>query len=216
MKKAEQSERTRCALISAAIRLFGERGYRATPLKAIGEAAGISHGVIPFHFGSKEGLLLAVVERCFEVFREAVLGPLRDAERDHGLGDLAALMDAQVRFGDEHPEIGRLFIVLMFESLGPSPELREQFRLFHARFHALGREWVEAGVARGTIRSDLDADAAVDAMLGFFTGVRVHSLLLGANASRARTYHEMVEILRSGILSDQSPRAAARRGGTKR
>ncbi len=104
MRKAEQSERTRGALIDAAIRLFGERGYRATPLKAIGEAAGISHGVIPFHFGSKEGLLLAVVERCFDVFQRGVLGALDDSERDHGLGDLRALMDAQKRFAEEHPE----------------------------------------------------------------------------------------------------------------
>lgn len=205
MRKAEQSERTRRALIDAAIVLFGERGYRATSLKAVAEAAGITHGVIPFHFGSKEGLLLAVVERCFETFREAVLGPLRERERDYGLGDLEALMDAQIRFGREHPEIGRLFVLLMFEALGPSPELREHFRAFHDRMHALGREWLRAGVARGSVRSDLDADAAVDAMLSFFTGVRAHSLLFGdaSGAGRERVYESMLAIFRSGVVPER-------------
>ncbi len=199
MRKAEQAERTRRALVDAAIRLFGERGYRATPLKAIAEAAGITHGVIPFHFGSKEGLLLAVVERCFEVFQEAVLGPLRARERDYGLGDLEALMDAQVRFGREHPEVGRLFMLLMFEALGPSPELREHFRAFHARVHALGCAWLRAGMERGSVRADLDAAAAVDAMLGFFTGVRAHSLLLDEHGEgRERVYDAMLAIFRSG------------------
>lgn len=202
--KSEQSERTRRALIDAAIVLFGERGYRATPLKAIAEAAGITHGVIPFHFGSKEGLLLAVVERCFEVFREAVLGPLRLCERDYGLGDLEALMDAQIRFGREHPEIGRLFLLLMFEALGPSPELRDHFRAFHERMHALGCEWLRQGAERGSVRRDLDVDAAVDAMLSFFTGVRAHSLLLDdpSGANRERVYDTMLAIFRSGVVPE--------------
>ncbi len=204
MRKAEQAERTRQALIDAAIRLFGERGYRATSIKAIAEAAGITHGVIPFHFGSKEGLLLAVVERCFETFHEAVLGPLRTRERDYGLGDLDALMDAQIRFAAEHPEIGRLFMLLMFEALGPSPELRDHFRAFHQRMHTLGCEWLRAGIARGSIRGDLDVDAAVDAMLSFFTGVRAHSLLLASSGDgRERVYESMLAIFRSGVAPGQ-------------
>ncbi|MCZ7677528.1 MAG: cytochrome P450 [Sandaracinaceae bacterium] len=111
---------------------------------------------------------------------------MRERERDYGLGDLEALMDAQVRFGREHPEIGRLFMLLMFEALGPSPELREHFRAFHARVHALGCAWVRAGIERGSVRADLDAAAAVDAMLGFFTGVRAHSLLLDEHGEGAR------------------------------
>lgn len=208
VRKAEQSERTRAALIDAAIRLFGERGYRATPLKAIGEAAGISHGVIPFHFGSKEGLLLAVVERCFAVFTESVLAPLGDGQHDYGMEDLHALMRSQTRFGAEHPEAIRLFMVLMFEALGPSPELAEHFRAFHARVHELGCAWLAQGIARGTVRADLDPDAVVDAILSFFTGARAHSLLLGPSAGRARVYESMFEILRSAIEGPREPRHA--------
>jgi TetR/AcrR family acrAB operon transcriptional repressor len=197
VRKAEQSARTKQALIDAAVGLFGERGYRATSLKAIGERAGISHGVIPFHFGSKEGLLLAVVEACFEAFRESVFGPLVDRERDFGLGDLRALMDAQLAFQRERPQIGRLFQMLMFEAMGPSPELRPHFREFHRRVRALGCEWIRAGQARGALSRALDVEATVDAMLSFFTGLRAHALLF-EDVDQARIHAQLRSILARG------------------
>lgn len=206
VSKAEQSTRTKAQLLDAAVALFGERGYRATPLKAIGERAEVSHGVIPFHFGSKEGLLLAVVERGFEVFRAAVLGPLAGRERDFGLGDLRALMDAQLAFQREHPEVGRLFHVLMFEAtLDTEPDLRPHFRAFHARMHEVGAAWLRAGQARGSIDDSLDVDATVDALLSFFTGLRTHSLLLERFDSRA-VHEQMHAVLARGVLPTRSTR----------
>jgi TetR/AcrR family acrAB operon transcriptional repressor len=197
-RKSEQSARTKRAVLDAAIALFGESGYRGTALKAIGQRAGISHGVIPFHFGSKEGLLHAVVEECFALFLASVVAPLRDEERDFGIGDLEALMAAQRRFSEEHPEIGRLFVVLMFEGLGPSPELRPHFEQFHARVHALGCAWLREGQRRGSIRGDVDVDAAVEVLFAFFDGLRAHSMLLGDRSDRARVHAQMLEFLRHG------------------
>ena len=197
-RKAEQSARTKRAVLDAAIALFGENGYRSTSLKAIGLRAGISHGVIPFHFGSKEGLLHAVVEECFALFQAAVIDPLRDSERDFGTRDLEALMAAQLRFSEERPEIGRLFVVLMFEGLGPSPELRPHFEQFHDRIHQLGCAWLHEGQRRGAVRADLDVEAAVDALFAFFNGLRAHSMLVGDRLDRARVHAQMLAFLRHG------------------
>jgi len=200
VRKAEQSARTKAALTDAAIALFGERGYRASSLKAIGERAGISHGVIPFHFGSKEGLLLAVVETCFTRFFDSVLAPLRDHERDWGLGDLEAILDAQLGFADVHPEISRVFTVLMAEAIGSSPELRPHYQAFHERVLRLGTDWVLEGQRRGALRADMDPDATVQAVLSFLTGCRTHHLLAGVDR---RTIHkQMLSILERGVLSD--------------
>ncbi len=197
--KAEQSARTRAALIEAGIALFAERGYRATSLKTVAERAGITHGVIPFHFGSKEGLLLAVVEACFERFFGSVLAPLRDRERDYGLGDLSAILEAQLTFSDRHPEVARVFQVLMAEAIGPSPELRPHYRAFQDRTHALGCAWLREGIAKGVLRPDLDVDATVHAILAFLTGVRTHYLLAGLD--RRPTHHAMLTILERGVLA---------------
>jgi TetR/AcrR family acrAB operon transcriptional repressor len=205
VRKAEQSARTKQGLVDAAVALFGERGYRATSLKAIGQRAGISHGVIPFHFGSKEGLLLAVVEACFEAFRESVFGALADRERDYGLGDLRALVDAQLAFQAERPRIGRLFQVLMFEALGPSPELRPHFREFHRRMRELGCAWLREGQERGSLAAELDVESTVDSMLCFFTGLRTHSLLF-EGVDQPRILDQMLSILARGVQPTEEER----------
>ncbi|MCA9605618.1 MAG: TetR/AcrR family transcriptional regulator [Myxococcales bacterium] len=200
-RKAEQSARTKAALIEAGIALFGERGYRATSLKTVAEQAGITHGVIPFHFGNKEGLLLAVIETCFGRFFESVLRPLSDPsrERDYGVGDLGAILDAQITFGDRHPEVSRVFQVLMAEAIGSSPELRPHYRGFQERTHALGCAWVREGIAKGALRPDLDVESTVHAILSFLTGVRTHHLLAGLD--RRSTHRAMLKILEAGVLA---------------
>ena len=199
MRKAERSARTRAALIEAAIELFGERGYRASSLKAIAERAKITHGVIPFHFGSKEGLLIAVIEVCFGRFSDAVLAPLRDRSRDHGLGDLKLLLESQVEFSEVHPEISKVLTVLMAEAIGSSPELRPHYVAFHERVRSLGCEWVREGQRRGTLRPQLDVEGAVEAVLAFLTGARTHHLLAGTD--RRQIHQQMLAILESGVLA---------------
>src|SRR5687767_15712338 len=54
---------TRARLLQAALELFATRGYSATPVDAIAEAAGVSAGLLYYHFASKPALLLAIFEQ---------------------------------------------------------------------------------------------------------------------------------------------------------
>ncbi len=60
--RAESKERTRQRLLAEAQRLFRERGYAATSLEQIAEAAEVTKGAIYGHFASKEDLLLTAIE----------------------------------------------------------------------------------------------------------------------------------------------------------
>ena len=62
MTRAESKERTRQRLLAEARRLFRERGYAATSLEQIAEAAEVTKGAIYGHFASKEDLLLSAIE----------------------------------------------------------------------------------------------------------------------------------------------------------
>src|SRR5215210_270701 len=94
--KQAQSARSRRALVDAATTLFAERGYRDTSVQAIGERAGVSRGSIFWHFGSKEGLLWAVVKRSFEDWESDVLVP--DVGEATGIEAVGRALAAHRRF----------------------------------------------------------------------------------------------------------------------
>src|ERR1700688_4105184 len=54
---------TRTQILDAADRLFAERGFRATSVRAITGLAGANLAAVGYHFGSKAELLAAVIRR---------------------------------------------------------------------------------------------------------------------------------------------------------
>lgn len=66
---------TRERLIDTAMRLFHERGYSATGVAAILKEAGVRSGSFYHFFGSKESLLIAVLEKYVELLFPAVMSP---------------------------------------------------------------------------------------------------------------------------------------------
>jgi AcrR family transcriptional regulator len=61
-KRVEQGQTTRAALINVATELFATRGYEATVIPAVLQAAGVSRGALYHHFESKEALFEAVLK----------------------------------------------------------------------------------------------------------------------------------------------------------
>jgi TetR/AcrR family transcriptional regulator, repressor for neighboring sulfatase len=60
------------ALVSAAASLFEEVGPNAVSVRAIAERAGVNHGLVHHYFGSKSGLVQAVLERLAEESAAAI------------------------------------------------------------------------------------------------------------------------------------------------
>jgi AcrR family transcriptional regulator len=62
LSKAEQKKVTMQKLMEVAREHFSEHGYTAAPLEEMVKQAGLTRGALYHHFGSKEGLFLAVLE----------------------------------------------------------------------------------------------------------------------------------------------------------
>jgi len=86
--RAESKERTRQRLLTEAQRLFRERGYAATSLEQIAEAAEVTKGAIYGHFASKEDLMLSALEAAPAPDYSTTLNdrsrPLRDRLAEFG------------------------------------------------------------------------------------------------------------------------------------
>ena len=60
---AQRGVERRARILDAALELFAEQGFILTSLPMIAERVGITHAGILHHFGSKEGVLRALLER---------------------------------------------------------------------------------------------------------------------------------------------------------
>jgi AcrR family transcriptional regulator len=67
-----KGEASRERILDSAINLFSERGYAGTGVHEIARRAGIEKAALYWHFGSKEGLLAAVLDRMDAEFIERI------------------------------------------------------------------------------------------------------------------------------------------------
>lgn len=122
------AEETRQRLVDAATREFADRGVQAASLLEISRVAGQrNRGAVHYHFGSREGMLVAVVEEQVDFLarRERELLALA-GERP---GDLASALEALVRPAVELADQGwkgRCYLILMCELVEDAPETMDE------------------------------------------------------------------------------------------
>jgi AcrR family transcriptional regulator len=75
---------TRKRVIDAAVTCILERGFYRASSNEIARQAGLTWGVIQYHFGTREALMLAVLEDRAERFVELIKGARIDAETING------------------------------------------------------------------------------------------------------------------------------------
>ncbi len=194
-RRARQAAATRQRLIDAGAELFAQRGYAASSVAAIGEVAGVSRGLLNFHFARKENLLRAVLED--------LVGELEDqmfAEPTVGspLVALAGLIDAHRRFLVEQPDRARLLFRLQAEALDPSLGLTA-FAELHARWLDRTRAWWEQGIADGLIDPALDHNAVTTFTIGALRGIALEWLLAGDAVDIDASYAQLVRSVQLGI-----------------
>jgi AcrR family transcriptional regulator len=100
----------------AAARLFAERGYDATSVREIVEAAGVAKPTLYYYFRSKEGLahaLLTVPLSTLVSTLRRIVATVEDPVRC-----LEQVMEAQYEFCREDPDRGRFIYALLFGPLG--------------------------------------------------------------------------------------------------
>jgi AcrR family transcriptional regulator len=131
----------------AAARLFAERGYDATSVREIVEAAGVTKPTLYYHFGSKEGLaqaLLTVPMTAFSARLKACLDETPDP-----VANLAAQLEAHFEFIREDPDRGRFYYALKF---GPHrSSLAEELMKFGHELSGTMQEGIDRVVAAGEV-----------------------------------------------------------------
>ncbi|MCL5808269.1 MAG: TetR/AcrR family transcriptional regulator [Deltaproteobacteria bacterium] len=143
-------------LMRAALTLFTQRGYSATTVRELVEAAGVTKPVLYYYFGSKEGLFLDLMRTHFGRL-EAVADVYRK-----GKGSVRKRLTEMLMKGFLYVQQDRDFIRLMhavyFGPPGQAPYF--DFDVYHHRYHDLIARFVKEGIQSGEFRSGSAGDMA--------------------------------------------------------
>jgi AcrR family transcriptional regulator len=169
--KTAQGALSREKILDAAVELIGERGYSATSVDALCRKAGIVKTALYWHFGSKEGLLAAVLERVAgewtEEIQRSASATGEPLERlDRMLAGLRGLLQ-------ERPRHTRLLLSVLLERSEGDPTTRESLkRVFD---HAIAA--MVQGIEESTGHELADLDLLAHTVLSLVQGTALRSLV---------------------------------------
>ncbi|HTK33772.1 MAG TPA: TetR/AcrR family transcriptional regulator [Caulobacteraceae bacterium] len=161
-------------LISAAqAELIQTRGL--LEMQAVAKRANVSVGLAYHHFGSKAGLIAAVVERFYNRLDETAFSPSKLISPDWA-GREKERLAGYISFHYDHP-----FAPLVVGTLSRAPEVLDVEQAFTKRQLTAGAHNIRAGQRNGVISADLDPRLTIALMIG---GIR--QALIGALTSSHR------------------------------
>jgi AcrR family transcriptional regulator len=133
---------TKEKILDTAERLIGEQGYAATSLRHVIAEAGVNLAAVHYHFGSKEGLLDAVVTRKVTPVNLTRLAWLERVETEAGGGPvevekiLESFLLPTVEVAGRSPDFVRLMGQMLAEGMMP--------RIVEKHFRPTGMRFVSA------------------------------------------------------------------------
>ncbi|HEU4697799.1 MAG TPA: TetR/AcrR family transcriptional regulator [Gemmatimonadales bacterium] len=159
--------------MSAALRVFVERGYRATRLEEVAEAAGVTKGALYHYFDSKQDLLAQALAQWVAA-SEAEFERLV-AEELHGSASVKLRTVARTTLRRWlEPERGRIMHFLAGEVAVEAPAIH---RAWYAGVVARGWQVFAGLIREGQVRGEFRRDADAEAIARVFVSGFVHQFL---------------------------------------
>jgi AcrR family transcriptional regulator len=90
------------ALLAAVEEIIDEQGHRDLSLREAARRAGVSHSAPAYHFGDKEGMLVAFCHQGFDLLYADMLAAYEGHRSDSAVERMQALGRAYVEFAVEH------------------------------------------------------------------------------------------------------------------
>ncbi len=135
-------------LLEVGVEFFARKGYAATNVREIVEAAGVTKPVLYYYFGNKEGLYLEILRQAFTMYQGTV---------EEALAKGGSVTDRILRISDsvlglilEHLDVIKIFHSVYYGPPQGAPFF--DFEVVHSSFRELIARLVEEGMANGELR----------------------------------------------------------------
>ncbi|MGH3725219.1 MAG: TetR/AcrR family transcriptional regulator [Mycobacterium sp.] len=135
-----RAEATRQLLLDTARALMEHNGSASVGLVELSAASGVSNGSIYHHFGSKDGVLAAVLVDAVAKY-QAAASALLDLHHDDLAGGVAAMIEHRLRWARDNRAVAAL--LLEQRHLVVSPQWRDELKASSGAFIERCRHWLE-------------------------------------------------------------------------
>ncbi|MGI4732687.1 MAG: TetR/AcrR family transcriptional regulator [Janthinobacterium lividum] len=171
-KPSARGEQSRQAILDVAERHFGKMGYRGASTAGIANDAQISDPGLLHHFGSKDGLLMALLNRRYS----------RDSDKlragEHlSVEEMADNLEAITRENVDQRDEVRLTMVLLAESIAQDHPGHEYFQMRYARARAIVARQLKGVLADGEPDPKADPETLASLILAVLDGLQLQWLL---------------------------------------
>jgi AcrR family transcriptional regulator len=172
-------------------------------MQAVAKRAKVSVGLAYHHFGSKAGLIAAVVEGFYNRLEEAAFSPSKLISSDWA-GREKERIAAYISFHYDHP-----FAPLVVGALSRAAEVLDVEQAFTKRQLIAGAHNLRAGQRDGVIPADLDPRLTIALMIGGIRQALIGALMSSHRPDRAELT-DKIWIFVAGALRLPAPQAGSR------
>jgi len=191
------------AIVEAASRCIIESGHAALSTRAVAAAAGVNQSLIHYYFGTKEGLMLAVLERM----NAAILK--RQSSMYEAPSRFAEKWAEACRFYEQDLASGFVRLMAELSGLGISnPTIGAEVRKIEAQWRQLLEHVVREALAHFRIRS-LRPEIAAAYLAAFWRGMERH-MVLGVPEAETHYWQSLAAVEQFLKWLERSRRAGRR------
>ena len=188
LKTAEQ-------ILDLAETLIQTRGYSAFSYQDISTSLGITKASIHYHFASKTGLGVAVIDRYSERFGNA-LAAIAEDESQPAMAMLDCYIEPYLKFAKTEDKVC-LSGALAGEMMALPPEIRERVDHFFKDHQA----WLTTILTRGVKRKEFKLTATAAKTARFVFGALQGALLVKRTTGDASQLKDVVAVLKSQLTA---------------
>lgn len=165
--KKTKADHSRERILDAAAKLFRAQGYHSVRLTDIAAEAGLQKGSLYYHFGSREDIVVEVlnigVDRVFDAVSAKIAGlPAATSPRER----MVVAMEEHLRLALQQDDY--IAANLRIYPLLPEP-IRQTHAPIRRKYSDLWRTMLEDAAAAGDLRNDLDLAVLRMVLLGTVT-----------------------------------------------
>ncbi len=189
-------------MLRSAMEIIAEKGATGATLAEIGVAAGYSRGLPVERFGSKLGLLNALMDFMEDWFARRVQ---KAVEGKSGMAAVRARINAHIDSACESPPATAALYSIFVDSICALPELQPRTQSMSESYHRGFRQHLEEARRDGELRRDVDCGKAACVIVGVLRGLIIQSLLDGGAAHLTASRAQLISMVEVGLANNAAP-----------